>query len=74
MGKGGEKMSTLPICRGAPRTQKEAKCLPKGAPDDGSDALSKFGLFFDDFKTYFSSENVLKNELEIIKKYTQIMV
>ena len=73
VGKGAEKMSTPPIARGAPRTQKEAKRLPKGAPDDGSDALPKFNQIFIDFRTYFSSENDPKNEPEIVKKYIQIM-
>ena len=40
---------------------------PQGAPDDGSDALPKFGQIFDDFRTYFSSENEPKNEPEIVK-------
>ena len=74
VGNGAEKMPPSPIARGAPRTQKEAKRLPKGAPDDGSDALPKFGQIFDDFRAYFSSENDSKNEPEIIKKCTQIMV
>ena len=47
---------------------------PQGAPDDGSDALPKFSQIFVDFRAYFSSENDPKNEPEIVKKYTQIMV
>lgn len=67
-------MSTLPIARGSSEAQKEAKRLPKGASDDCSDALPKFGQIFDDFRAYFSSENDPTNEPEIVKKYTQIMV
>ena len=66
-------MSTRSISRGVSETHKEAKRLPKGAPDDGSDALPKFGQMFDDFRAYFSSENDPKNEPEIVKKYIQIM-
>ena len=77
MGKGAEKMSTLqttpPFSRGAPRSQKEAKRLPKGAPDDGSDALPKFSQIFVDFRAFFNSENDPKNEPEFVKKYKQIM-
>ena len=73
VGKGAEQMSTLPICRWVRLTQKEAKRLPKGAPDDGSDALPKFNQIFVDFRAYFSSENDSKNEPEIVKKYIQIM-
>ena len=63
----------LPIVRGAPRTQKEAKRLPKGTSDDDADALPKFNQMFADFRIYFSSENDSKNEPEIVKKYIQIM-
>ena len=66
-------MSTQTIYRGSSEAQKEAKSLPKGAPDDGSDALPKFSQIFDDFRAYFSSENDPKNEPEIVKKYIQIM-
>ena len=66
-------MSTPPISHGVSEAQKEAKRLPKGAPDDGSDALPKFGQIFDDFRAYFSFENEPKNEPEIVKKYLQIM-
>ena len=69
VGKGAEKMSPPPFCRGAPRTQKDAKRLPKGAPDDGSDALPKFSQIFVDFRAYVSSENDPKNEPEIENKY-----
>ena len=72
VGKGAEKMPPRPIYRGAPRTQKEAKRLPKEAPDDGSDALPKCNQIFVHFRAYFSSENDPKNEPEIVKKYIQL--
>ena len=45
----------------------------QGAADDGSDALPKFAQIFNDFMTYFNSENEATDELEIVKKYIQII-
>ena len=54
--------AVLPGNVGGPEGSQKA---PQGAPDDGSDALQKFAQI--------SSENDLKNEPEIVKKYIQIM-
>ena len=40
---------------------------PQGSPDDGSEGFPNFGLILDDVMSYFTSENDLKNEFEIVK-------
>ena len=69
----GGKIAHLAVLSLSPPDPEGSQKAPQGAPDDGSDALSNFRQIFDDFRTYFSSENDPKNEPEIVKKYIQIM-